>query len=219
MEITNWSERGVPEALLRPRTFFAGAEVMSRASPVPRQAGVYAWYFDKIPDKIDVSGCHTFGGKTLLYVGISPSAPPTNGKAPSRSHLNRRLRTHYGGNASGSTLRLTLGCLLADRLTIELRRVGSGQRYTFTNPGEQVLDRWMDAHAFIAVLPCERPWVIEADILQSGLPLPLNISGNPQTHYREFLTSLRCSARARANELKVISDAGGPRRSSRSAIF
>jgi hypothetical protein len=219
VEATAWSEQGVPEALLRPRRLFAGTEVMSKASPIPRQAGVYAWYFDEIPHQVDVSGCHTYGGKTLLYVGISPSAPPTNGKAPSRSHLHRRVRTHYGGNASGSTLRLTLGCLLADQLKIELRRVGSGQRYTFTNPGEQVLDRWMDAHAFISVFPCERPWEIEGAVLQSGLPLPLNISGNPQRHHPEFLTPLRCSARARANKLEVISDAGGPRRSSRSAIF
>lgn len=49
----------------------------------------------------------------LLYVGISPKAPPSNGGAPSRSTLRKRLQTHYRGNAEGSTLRKTLGCLLA----------------------------------------------------------------------------------------------------------
>jgi hypothetical protein len=42
-----------------------------------------------------------------------------------------------------------LGCLLEAQLGIQLRRVGSGHRYTFTNPGEQLLDRWMDQHAFV----------------------------------------------------------------------
>ncbi len=41
--------------------------------------------------------------------------------------------THYAGNAEGSTLRKTLGCLLADELGIELRRVGSGTRKTFVD--------------------------------------------------------------------------------------
>ena len=48
----------------------------------------------------------------------------------------------YRGNAYGSTLRLTLGCLLADQLGIELRRVGSGTRLTFGD-GEQALSEWM----------------------------------------------------------------------------
>jgi hypothetical protein len=188
---------------------------MCRHSPVPRQPGVYAWYFDEVPGGINARGCHTLDGRTLLYVGISPSAPPTNGKGPSRSHLNRRLRTHFGGNASGSTLRLTLGCLLSERLGIELRRVGSGRRHTFTNPGEQLLDRWMDEHAFVAWLSCERPWEVEEQILGSGLSLPLNLAGNPQSHHVGYLSPLRRSARARADELAVLSDNGGPRLSRR----
>ena len=39
-----------------------------------------------------------------------------------------RIRYHFRGNAEGSTLRLTLGCLLIKPLGIELRRVGSGKR-------------------------------------------------------------------------------------------
>jgi hypothetical protein len=43
----------------------------------------------------------------------------------SRPASGRGIRYHYTGNASGSTLRLTLGCLLAERLGIQLRRVGA----------------------------------------------------------------------------------------------
>jgi hypothetical protein len=42
------------------------------------------------------------------------------------------IKDHYTGNAEGSTLRKTLGCLLADELGIQLRRVGSGKGMTFT---------------------------------------------------------------------------------------
>jgi hypothetical protein len=48
-----------------------------------------------------------------------------------------------------TTLWRTLGCLLEAQLGIQLRRVSSGHRYTFTNPGEQLLDRWMDQYAFV----------------------------------------------------------------------
>jgi hypothetical protein len=46
--------------------------------------------------------------------------------------LSRRIQYHMRGNAEASTLRLTLGCLLAEELDIELRRVGHGKRLTLT---------------------------------------------------------------------------------------
>lgn len=215
VKVSEWEDRGVPDALLCPAKLYTAAEVMSKQSPAPREPGLYAWYFDQIPGGVDAEHCHQQLGMTLLYVGISPSAPPMNGRGASRSHINRRLRSHYGGNASGSTLRLTLGCLLAQRLGIELRRVGRSERYTFTNPGEQQLDRWMDDHAFVAWFPCERPWEVEERVFRSGLPLPLNLAGNTLAVHVGYLSPLRRAARARADELPVILDNGGPRRSRR----
>jgi GIY-YIG catalytic domain len=52
--------------------------------------------------------------------------------------LNCDAANHYTGNAEGSTLRKTLGCLLANELGIQLWRVGSGNRMTFIE-GEQAL--------------------------------------------------------------------------------
>jgi hypothetical protein len=98
--------------------------------PVPRSPGVYAWYFDVPPPLIDIKACHRIEGRALLYVGISPRAPSRNGLHPNRSTLRKRIQTHYGGNAEGSTLRRTLGCLLGSRLHIRLRRVGSLERLT-----------------------------------------------------------------------------------------
>src|ERR1700722_7026268 len=52
------------------------------------------------------------------------------------------------GNAEGSTLRLTLGCLLAGELGLELRRGGSGGRLTFCD-GEARLSGWLAENALV----------------------------------------------------------------------
>lgn len=84
------------------------------------------------------------------------------------------MHDHYGGNGEGSTLRLTLGCLLSDSLNIKLRRVGSGKRRTFTNPGEIILDKWMAMHARVAWAAVEEPWLVEKRLLATT-SLPLNL--------------------------------------------
>jgi hypothetical protein len=107
-------------------------------------------------------------------------------------------------------LRLTLGCLLAPRLGFQLRRVGSGRRYTFTNPGEQLLDQWMADHAFVTWAEIDRPWEAEVKLLSSGLRLPLNLAGNPNLERAPSET--RCAARRQADLLDIVVDSGGPRR-------
>ena len=37
------------ETLLHPDHLTSGGEVLARPSPVPAAAGVYAWYFDQVP--------------------------------------------------------------------------------------------------------------------------------------------------------------------------
>jgi hypothetical protein len=91
--------------LLLPSKLWSRAEVLSSACPVPKTAGVYAWYFEKTPPYAPTAGCLTIDGLTLLYIGISPKAPPINGKPASRQTLRSRLRYHMCGNAEGSTLR------------------------------------------------------------------------------------------------------------------
>lgn len=100
---------------LNPARIITRAEVLAFPSPVPRAGGVYGWWFRSLPGTIDTSGCVTRGDLTLLYAGISPTAPPANGRPPSQQTIRSRIKTHYGGNAEGSTLRRTLGCLLSDR--------------------------------------------------------------------------------------------------------
>jgi len=163
---------------------------------------VYAWYFRSSLLGIPTDGCVTLGDSALLYVGISPSAPPQNGKLPSKQNLFQRIRYHYRGNAEGSTLRLTLGCLLSTQLDIELRRVGSGNRLTF-GVGEQHLSEWMGENAYVVWMECAEPWTLEEQLI-STLCLPLNLRHNSRSPYYSTLAELRSEAKARAWGLPVL---------------
>ena len=152
-----------------------------------------------------VEGCHKALGHTLLYVGIAPKQTKGEAVKPSIRTLRHRMRDHFSGNAEGSTLRLTLGCLLSETIKIQLRRVGSGRRRTFTNPGEIVM-----RHARVAWAAVDEPWMVEKMLL-SMVALPLNLQGN--THpFVCTLKSIRRSAKEAAQELPVVADKGGPRK-------
>ena len=182
------------------------AQVLTTPCPVPATPGVYGWWFRELPAEINTSGCAKKDGLTLLYTGISPSAPPTNGKSPSKQSIRTRIKTHYTGNAAGSTLRLTLGCLLSDRLGIELRLVGSGKRLTFV-AGEKVLSEWMAENALVSWVLNPEPWVLEHQLI-SSLDVPLNLDANAHNSFFPTLKAARQSARDRARELPVVSNPG-----------
>ena len=166
---------------------------------MPAEAGVYGWWFRTLPAVIDTTHCAKRGELTLLYTGISPSRPPVNGRPPSRQDLRKRIRNHSRGNASGSTLRMSLGCLLSDRLGIELRRYGGGHRRQFGS-GEAVLSEWMAENALVSWITDPEPWVAEGEVI-AYLDLPLNLQGNA---FYAGLTAVRTHAVRRANELPVL---------------
>jgi hypothetical protein len=185
------------ERIVEPFEVYSRADVLERPSPVPTRPGIYGWYFRQLPDmRIDVTHCVSFEEMHLLYVGIAPKAPPSIGTA-SRQSLRTRIRYHYRGNAYGSTLRLTLGCLLADRLGIRLCRVGSGTRLTFTKTGEKDLSAWMAANAYVAWAETPEPWAWEERALAS-LDLPLNLQGNARHGFHPILSAVRAAAKASA---------------------
>jgi hypothetical protein len=191
---------------LSPERLWRRSEVLSRPSPIPAVPGVYGWWFNLLPAPLDVSGCHHVNEFTLLYTGISPKQPPRNGRPASKGQLRQRIVTHYAGNAAGSTLRKTLGCLLAEELGIQLRRVGSGSRRTFAD-GEQQLSQWMAEHAFVSFVPHASPWELEERLIEL-LDLPLNLDGNSRNAFHPELTRVRRDAVASANALPVVPNPG-----------
>jgi hypothetical protein len=88
----------------------------------------------------DASYAYTDGFE-LMYVGIAPKRPSTNGKE-SGSRLRSRLTAHSKKDASRSTLRLTLGALLASELDLSLG-IHKG-RLNWGEDGEDRLTRWIN---------------------------------------------------------------------------
>lgn len=185
-------DQALIEELLNPQRLTEAAAVLGRPSAIPSLPGIYAWYFDRVPPRVPTDGCHEVHGSWLLYVGISPKKPSSTGKTSSQD-LRKRLTNHYSGNASGSTLRLTMGSLLQDELGIRLQMVGG--RLTF-GPGEAQLSRWMADHARVAWACDPAPWILE-DHLIATLSLPLNLQGNAHHPFQSTLASIRRDARSR----------------------
>jgi len=187
-------------SLLTPSKLWTRAEVVGRPCPVPASAGVYAWFFDWCPPGISPERLVRSLGFVLLYVGIAPAPPRASGSS-SRQTLRSRLRYHFRGNAEGSTLRLSLGCLLSQSLGIELRRVGSGRRMTFGS-GERVLDDWLGQRARIVWMVCDNPWETEKYLIRT-VSLPLNLDQNRHHLFHSELSGIRRLAKTRARELPI----------------
>lgn len=190
-----------------PEKTYSRTEVMSRPTPVPAVNGVYFWWFKEIPAGVPTEDCIENNGYTLLYVGISPDK---KGKPKSKANLKTRIKTHFSGNAEGSTLRRTLGILLAAESNFPLRRVGSGTRTTFTHSGEQWLDQWMERNAKVHWVTHDEPWILEERLI-NGITLPLNIQGNTHS-FKPFLSAMRSKAMAEAKLMEIADESGLSRR-------
>ncbi|MFY0526963.1 GIY-YIG nuclease family protein [Archangium gephyra] len=171
--------------LLNPDRLWSWPELREQ-QVLPKKPGIYGWYFQGLPKRVPISACHTIEGWSLTYVGIASSAQT----------LQRRISTHFTGNACGSTLRLSLGCLLSSELDIQLRRAsGSGKRLTFAlDEGERKLSSWMATHARVVFVEAEQPRTSEKELFRE-LNLPLNLEGNSQHPFHETLSNLRTEHR------------------------
>ena len=84
--------------LISPNRLFSRSSVLDKKCPVPKSRGLYAWYFKEIPPLVPTDGCIKKDNLNLLYVGISPK------NKNSTQDLRKRIKTHFNGNAEGSTL-------------------------------------------------------------------------------------------------------------------
>ena len=184
------------DLLVNKAALYAWHDLVLNAALPPALPGVYAWFFTEPPEVVPTSGCIKRDGAYLLYVGISP------GRTPSAQNLRTRIRYHFRGNAEGSTLRLTLGCLLELKLGTILRRVGSGRRRTF-GPQEAALTNWLQQHARVSWIVHETPERLESHLIKSLL-LPLNLDQNKSHLFNRDLTEVRRRARERADAAPIL---------------
>lgn len=179
------------DPLFDPNRLIRGRDVVADPKAIPKEPGVYAWFFDQVPPEVPTDGCVVVAGFPLLYVGISPKAPPRPGGAASRESLRSRIKYHLTGNAYGSTLRLSLGCLLGYelRLIASRKTPGTASRMTF-GPQEPDLSRWMQDHALVTWKVCDLPWTVEDELIASHW-LPLNLRDNGRHPFHPVLTAAR----------------------------
>jgi hypothetical protein len=167
-------------------------DILDNPKQIPDRAGIYYWYFkeNSIPHLINLHKCKKAHDNFLLmYVGISP------GRANSSQTLQTRvLKKHLGGPAHTSTLRLSLGCLLAETLGIQLRLIGNEDNVKFFSAdegdGEKDLTEWMKNNALISWEEVNEPWNIEAEIIKIGF-FPLNLDDNELNENYPILSEIR----------------------------
>jgi len=179
----------------QPAKVWRGLQILSNDSLVPKCSGPYAWYFQDLPAGIPKAGCLPFNDLTLLYVGIAPK------RISSKQTLRDRIKNHLKGNAYGSTLRLSLGCLLGERLGLQLQRVGE-KRMTFVH-GEEKLSEWLANNAFVVWMARKEPWEVEAELIRT-VSLPLNLEHNEQHSFYPILSARREAAKKKARELPIV---------------
>jgi hypothetical protein len=177
-------------ALTNPIILYSRSDVLSKPSPVPNERGLYSWFFKEVPPGVPTDGCYTKDGLTMLYAGISPS------RETSKQSLRKRIKRHYQGPAYGSTLRLTLGTLLAEQSDFPMLEVAN-DRLTLTRLGEQRLDDWMEENAFVCWVENSEPWEKERGIIEK-VSLPLNIRDNDHHPFAAELSELRSEAKKNA---------------------
>lgn len=161
------------------------------ASAAPKEKGIYCWWFAPGSLPVPAAPYEKVEGFELLYVGIAPSS------STSKSLLRPRLVRHATGDASRSTLRLTLGVLLTDELGLTLGIHKA--RPNWGPDGEAKLNRWMSEHARIAWAVHPEPWTVEDELLANAT-LALNINGRSDSFARE-LKDRRTNARRTARSV------------------
>jgi hypothetical protein len=171
-----------------------GAPVRVAARDWPGQledvahAGLYSWWVDDA-GAADLSaglGHDVHSGR--IYAGQTGATKWPSGKIGKATLTSRIGGNHLRGQINGSTFRLTLASILADRLALERaihRRLDRQQ--------EQRLTAWMSDHLDVAVHPFfERDALgdLEDRVLRALDP-PLNLDGRPLTPLRTTLSRLR----------------------------
>jgi len=189
--------------LLKPKKLYSREDILKNTNLIPAQNGIYAWYFKTTPNinlfkkyyqiesnakSLFLQDSFKFKNYQLLYIGISPK------DTKSKNNIRNRIKGHMNGNAYGSTLRLSLGCLLSNELNITLNKYGSSIHF---GEGEEKLSEWINHNAFVTFQTCEKPWDVEKEAIKTLL-LPLNIRDNKNSVFKKPLEEIRKNAKRMA---------------------
>ena len=176
------------ERILNPLTLHSASDVRT----APASPGVYGWWMKKGTLDVPAAAHQEQDGHQLLYVGISPRKPSAAGRA-SKGTLRDRLVTHATKDASRSTLRRTLGVLLAGELGLILGENGGREHYGAQ--GEALISRWLIENARVAWAVDPEPWKAEDELLADAT-LALNLDGKTDAFARSISAQRRAALAA-----------------------
>ncbi|WP_336646265.1 GIY-YIG nuclease family protein [Microbacterium sp. USHLN186] len=176
------------ERILNPLMLHSAADVRN----APASPGIYGWWMKRGALDVPEAPYQEQNGHQLLYVGISPRKPSAAGRA-SNGNLRKRLVTHATKNASQSTLRRTLGVLLANDLGLTLGVHGGREHYGAQ--GEALISRWLIENARVAWAVNPQPWEAEDELLEHAT-LALNLDRRSDAFARSISDRRRAALAA-----------------------
>jgi hypothetical protein len=95
--------------------------------------------FKELPHPINTRSCVVLGDLTLLYVGISPKAPPRDGRAGSQQTLRSRIRDQTTTTAMPRAQRFVLLWVVCSATGSGSSFAGSGVELGWHSPGESIV--------------------------------------------------------------------------------
>lgn len=154
---------------------------------VPALSGNYIFALrknSKLPD-VGIPVTYTkFRDYEVIYVGLA-----------SNSLKDRDVEKHFNGNAGGSTLRKSLGCLFGYNLIPRDSHYNSNGKTKFNVTDESKLSDWIKTNLLLFYYPNKEFDSIESLLIQALNP-PLNLDKNHNvinSEFRKHLTKLRNS--------------------------
>ncbi|HTK34706.1 MAG TPA: hypothetical protein VL358_05385 [Caulobacteraceae bacterium] len=164
-------------------------EVLDHLDEIPNCAGVYMIFGDS-QELLEGTGYEEtesrdpfrVGGVDLLYVGSS-------------STLRDRIACHFKDDSQASTFRMSMGCLLRQRLDLSVYPHLTKTYFHF-GQGEGRLTRWLCQNTAVAIWPCAQAPELEKALIRN-LPAPINISDRRTHPYSRYLLTLRSTANGR----------------------
>ena len=173
-------------------TFFRPTDGRKDPSPLPAAPGVYLfcsnnrWLAEQLGSP-NLASSGLPAGYHPLYIG-------------SAANLQRRIRSHVGRSSVASSMRGSLGTLLAERIGLTPLASDIGGDLWFAE--EAILSEWIDRYCLVGIRETASPLLLEKALVVSEKP-PLNISFLKTTPLARRLISARASVRAEARRKRV----------------
>lgn len=147
-----------------------------------RVPGLYSWWVDNVGANDLSAGLDVPVAAGLIYAGLAGATRWPSGQASSNTLWSRINGMHLGSRHEFSTLRLTLGSILAEA-------------HGWGRIDEAALTGWMEEHLRIVLVPFPDPdslGQMEHDVLRLLDP-PLNLSKVDGTELRARISVLRAA--------------------------